>query len=72
VAEEIAKGLSVSPVCQGLLGEIPGYVWQTDRGSGLTRDVPVKVNDDACDALRYGIMGMRGGSWRGASDVAVV
>lgn len=64
VTEEIASGMWVDPGCTGLLGEIPGYVWAQDR-NGI-RDVPVKVNDDACDALRYAVMGLRGvvsGDW---------
>ena len=70
VADEIQKGLTVAPACAGLLTEMPGYVWATQRGSGMTKDEPVKLNDDACDALRYGVMGLRSG-WQGASDVAV-
>jgi PBSX family phage terminase large subunit len=70
VSDEIAKGMTVSPRCNGLLSEIPGYVWATTRGSGITKDEPVKQNDDACDAWRYGVMGLRSG-WAGASDVAV-
>jgi len=60
VAEEIRRGLLVDTACTGLLGEIPGYIWQTDRASGQPKDIPVKIGDDACDALRYGVMGLRG------------
>ncbi len=70
VSDEIAKGLTVAPGCAGLLTEIPGYVWATQRGSGMIKDEPVKINDDACDALRYAVMGLHSG-WQGASDVAV-
>jgi phage terminase large subunit len=66
VTDEITKGLLVSPRCAGLLSEIPGYVWQIERGSGMPKDVPQKVNDDACDALRYAVMALRGtvsGKW---------
>ena len=70
VSDEIQKGLTVSPACAGLLTEMPGYVWATQRGSGMPKDEPVKLNDDACDALRYAVMGLRSG-WQGASDVAV-
>jgi len=61
VAEEIRKGLMIDSSCQGLLNEIPGYIWQTDRASGQPKDIPVKLGDDACDALRYAVMGLRGG-----------
>lgn len=38
----------------GLYKEIKAYRWKTDR-NGKPVDEPVKVNDDACDALRYAI-----------------
>lgn len=63
VAQSIRAGMTVDPSCVGLLGEIPGYVWKRDRASGNTIDVPVKVNDDACDALRYGCMGLEAGGF---------
>jgi phage terminase large subunit len=62
VSVAIKAGMTVSPDCQGLLGEIPGYTWAPQRGGGL-REEPVKVNDDACDALRYAVMAVRQGSW---------
>lgn len=62
VATEIKAGMTVSPDCQGLLGEIPGYTWQPNRGGGF-KEEPIKVNDDACDALRYGVMALRGDDW---------
>lgn len=35
---------------------IKGYKWKTDRdGNILDREVPVKFNDDGCDATRYGL-----------------
>ena len=72
VSDEIAKGLLVDPSCTGLLGEIPGYVWQTERQSGQPKDIPVKVGDDACDALRYAVMGLRGsGAWSGQNVSAI-
>lgn len=52
VTRAIAAGMTVSPKCTGLLGELPGYVWQKQRGGGF-KDRPVEINDDACDALRY-------------------
>jgi phage terminase large subunit len=59
VATEIQAGMTVSPLCQGLLGEIPSYTWAPNKGGGF-KEEPVKVNDDACDALRYGVMALRG------------
>lgn len=62
VASAIAAGMTISPDCQGLLGEIPGYTWAPDRLGGF-KEKPIDVNDDACDALRYGIMALRGSTW---------
>lgn len=46
----LKKGLvKISPECKSLISEMQGYVW--DDSSGV--DKPVKVNDHACDALRY-------------------
>jgi len=70
VSDAIERGMTVSPKCAGLLTEIPGYVWAQQRGTGMTKDEPVKMNDDACDAWRYAVMGLHSG-WQGASDVAV-
>ena len=55
VTRAIAGGMTISPRCTGLLGEMPGYVWAKDR-SGAFREHPVEINDDACNALRYGVM----------------
>ncbi|OAR23325.1 terminase [Streptomyces sp. ERV7] len=46
--------LRIHRSCEGLLAELPGYVWDesaADRGE----DKPVKQNDHSCDALRYAI-----------------
>lgn len=59
VDRAIRAGLTVDPACTGLLGEIPGYTWQPQRGGGY-REVPVDVGDDACDALRYAVMQLEG------------
>lgn len=55
----ISKGLTVDPGCAGLLGEMPGYTWQPNRAGGF-HEKPVDINDDACDALRYAIVGITG------------
>ena len=70
VAAAIKDGMTVDPRCQGLLGELPGYTWAPDRKGGL-QERPVEINDDACDALRYGVMALRRPMWIGAADVAV-
>ncbi len=63
VSQALRAGMTVDPSCVGLLGEIPGYVWKRDRATGNTIDVPVKVGDDGCDALRYATMGLADGGW---------
>jgi phage terminase large subunit len=55
VSDAIAHGLTVDPSCVGLLNEMPGYTWKPERGGGL-QERPIEINDDACDALRYGVM----------------
>ena len=50
--------LMIHPRCKHLIDELQGYSWDPkaqDRGE----DKPVKQNDHACDALRYGIMAYR-------------
>ena len=69
VATAIKAGMTVSPFCTGLLGEIPGYTWAPNRGGGF-KEEPVKINDDACDALRYGVMALRSSSLGG--DISMV
>jgi phage terminase large subunit len=59
VSIAIASGMTVDPNCVGLLGEIPGYTWKPNRAGGFHEE-PIEVNDDACDALRYGVVGITG------------
>lgn len=40
--------------CTNLLGELPGYSWDPDKAEA-GEDAPVKVDDHASDALRYGV-----------------
>ncbi|AMD42744.1 terminase [Streptomyces phage Xkcd426] len=41
---------------RGFLGEVNGYVWQTERGAdGIPKEVPVKLNDHSMDAGRYAV-----------------
>lgn len=55
VQKAIRNGLTVAPSCTGLLGELPGYTWAPNRAGGF-HERPVEIGDDACDALRYGVM----------------
>lgn len=56
VSEAIARGMSVAPSCAGLLNEIPGYTWISNR-LGI-QEKPIEINDDACDALRYAVFAL--------------
>jgi PBSX family phage terminase large subunit len=57
VSTAIARGMTVDPACRGLLGEIPGYTWAPNKAGGF-HERPIEINDDACDALRYGVVGI--------------
>ena len=57
VSTAMARGMTVAPSCSGLLGELPGYTWAKDRSGGF-REVPIEINDDACDALRYAVVAL--------------
>lgn len=50
--------LAVSDACPNIIDGLDGYLWATDaEGNSLER--PLKVGDDAADAVRYGAMGLR-------------
>ncbi len=68
--------LKIHKSCKSLLDAIPGYSWSethAERGE----DLPVKVDDHAVDALRYGIATTRAmwqqwipvAAWRNWSSV---
>lgn len=62
VATAMKQGMTIDPRCTGLLDELPAYRWAPQRTTGGLKDEPLKENDDACDALRYAVMGItRGG-----------
>ena len=44
--------VKINPACKSLLAEMSAYAWSTNPGD----DKPIKRNDHACDALRYGMM----------------
>lgn len=55
VDKAIREGMLFDPKCTSLLAEIPGYTWKPQKGGGF-QEVPIDINDDACDALRYAVM----------------
>ncbi|MER6360086.1 PBSX family phage terminase large subunit [Kitasatospora sp. NPDC001527] len=54
--------LLVHRSCEGLLSELPGYVWDP-AGTAAGEDRPLKVNDHSCDALRY-VVHSTAAEWR--------
>lgn len=64
VASLLGTGqLLVSDRCKHLIEEIPSYVWD-DKAAQKGEDKPVKINDHACDALRYAVTTTES-LWRG-------
>ena len=59
VSSAIDAGMvMVHPRCKHLIDEIQGYSWDP-KAQQRGEDKPVKQNDHACDALRYGLMAYR-------------
>lgn len=55
VGSLIAAGrLLVHESARGLIEEIPGYSWDDEKAE-KGEDVPIKMDDHSCDALRYGV-----------------
>jgi phage terminase large subunit len=46
-------GLTVDPSCVNTIAEFESYAYNP---RSLENDVPIKANDHAMDALRYGVM----------------
>jgi hypothetical protein len=46
--------LRVSDRCKGIIGEVPGYVWDAKKAEH-GEDAPVKQNDDSMDMWRYAV-----------------
>ena len=60
--------LFIHPDCGNVVTEFEQYQWATKR-DGTTRDMPVKVNDHAMDALRYALMSQDNGYGDGEAGV---
>ena len=54
------SALRVSDACPHTLGEFEGYSRRRGRDGSFTEDID-KTNDDAMDALRYGVMELNRG-----------
>lgn len=48
--------LFIFETCRNLILEIPNYIWAETNSEINPKERPKKVNDHACDALRYGII----------------
>jgi phage terminase large subunit len=58
---------------RGVLAEITGYVWSTERGvDGIPREAPLKANDHSMDAKRYAVMHLDGAAPARAGNPASV
>jgi PBSX family phage terminase large subunit len=57
-----AKKLVVHENCVNLLRELPEYEWKDVEGNVNPVEDATKKNDHAVDALRYGVVALRGGA----------
>ena len=48
--------IKITPACKNLRAELQGYVWDE---KAVDVEKPIKVNDHACDAMRYFVKTMR-------------
>lgn len=54
------RNIYVDEKCVGAINELESYQWQKDKTTGSRIPKPVKTNDDAMDAIRYGCEKFRG------------
>jgi len=52
--------LFIFEACKHTIQEMTGYRWAEGTETRDAKDEPLKVNDHACDALRYAIFGVEG------------
>jgi phage terminase large subunit len=52
--------LFIFETCKHTIQEMTGYRWAEGTETRDAKDEPLKVNDHACDALRYAIFGVEG------------
>ena len=51
--------LQVDPRCVNLIRELQTYRYANRKEGQVAKDAPIKADDDAVDALRYGVMGLQ-------------
>lgn len=49
------REVAIGANCDRLLDEMYTYAWDSKKSDSSGRDMPVKENDDLCDALRYAL-----------------
>src|SRR5574343_599291 len=54
--------LTVNPDCKNTINEFESYIWKPNK------DEPVKENDHAMDAIRYGYLGLDAGRVSAVAD----
>ena len=55
------RKIYIDKKCTGVINEIEAYQWQKDKKTGQRIPKPIKTNDDALDAIRYGCEKFRNG-----------
>ena len=53
-----SPSIFISSRCRNLIREIPEYIWKKSTDDQNSSEIPKKLNDHACDALRYTIMSL--------------
>lgn len=59
------RTIYIDEKCVGAANEVDSYQWQKDKKTGDRLPKPIKVNDDAMDAIRYGCQ-----KWRESKKAA--
>lgn len=61
--------LFIFKTCKNTIREMAGYTWAEGTETKDAKDEPLKVNDHACDCLRYAIYGVEGKFYFSESDL---
>lgn len=56
--------IKIFTICKCLIRELQGYAWEEDTAE----DTPIKVNDHACDSMRYFVRTMKILKWKEDCD----
>lgn len=62
--------LFIFSTCPNTACEMPGYKWAGGTETKDAKDEPLKVNDHACDCVRYAIYGVEGKFYFSKSELA--